>query len=99
MRIIAIGTLRAFWQQPAYRTAEQPLKAWVAVVRAAAWGNPVEAKEMFNSADVLRSGRIIFDISGNRYRIVAHINYRRQIVYIRFIGTHAQYDAIDPQIV
>jgi len=97
MRIISVGTLKAFWEQPAHRDAEQPLRAWVKVVRGAAWANPPAVKRMFNSADILRDGRIVFDIGGNKYRLVAWVNFHYGVVYVRFIGTHRAYDTIDPQ--
>jgi|SRR5690242_4135449 len=97
MRIISVGTLKAFWEQPRHRDAEQPLKTWVRVVRAAAWPDPVAIKAMFNSADILRDGRVVFDIGGNKYRLVAWINYHYGVVYVRFIGTHGDYDRIDAQ--
>lgn len=99
VRIIAVGTLRDFWTQPAYRDAEQALSTWVAVVKAARWDHPAMVKTTFNAADILQAGRVIFDIGGNKYRVVAQINYRSQIIYIRFVGTHAQYDKITPQSV
>jgi mRNA interferase HigB len=77
MRIIAVTTLKAFWQQRAYRDAEQPLYTWIAVTKAAKWQNPSEVKATFNTADVLKGGRVIFDIGGNKYRLVALLNYRR----------------------
>ena len=99
MRIISVGALRAFWERPAYHDAEQPLRAWVKVVRAAHWANPPAVKRMFNSADILRDGRVVFDIGGNKYRLIACVNYHYGVVYVRFIGTHRAYDAIDPQTV
>jgi len=97
MRIIAVGTLKAFWEQPPHRDAEQPLRAWVHVVRAASWSDPPAVKRSFNSADILRDGRAVFDIGGNKYRLVAWINYDFGVVYVRFIGTHCAYDRIDAQ--
>lgn len=99
MRIISVGPLKAFWEQPAYRNAEQPLRAWVKVVRAAEWRNPPAIKRMFNGADILRDGRVVFDIGSNKYRPVAWVNFHYGVVYVRFIGTHHQYDAIDAQLV
>jgi mRNA interferase HigB len=99
MRIISVGTLRAFWERPAYHDAEQPLRAWVKVVRTAHWANLPAVKRMFNSADILRDGRVVFDIGGNKYRLIACVNYHYGVVYVRFIGTHRAYDAIDPQTV
>jgi mRNA interferase HigB len=99
MRIIAIGTLRDFWRGRGHEDAERPLRAWIAVVRRADWAKPSEIKADFNTADVLRDGRAVFDIGGNKYRLVVWINYPYRVVYIRFIGTHAQYDKIDAQTV
>jgi mRNA interferase HigB len=95
MRIIAVGTLRGFWARPGCGDAEQPLRAWVHVVRAAEWANPADVKRMFRSADILPGGRAIFDIGGNKYRLIVAVHYRGKRVYIRFIGTHAEYDRID----
>jgi mRNA interferase HigB len=99
MRIISVGTLKAFWEQPAYRDAEQALRAWFTVVRAARLANPPAVKRMFNSADILRDGRVTFGIGGNKYRLVVWVNYHYGVVYVRFIGTHRAYDAIDPQTI
>ena len=75
--------------------AEQPLRAWVHVVRGAAWSKPTEVKAMFRSADILSGGRVVFDIGASKYRLVAAVLYRGKRVYVRFIGTHQEYDAID----
>ena len=95
MRIIAVGTLRDFWGRPGRHDAEQPLRAWVHVVKAADWSRPTDVKRMFRGADILPGGRVIFDIGGNKYRLVAAVHYRGQRVYVRFVGTHAEYDRID----
>lgn len=94
MRIISVGTLKTFWEQPAYRDAEQPLRTWVKVTKAAQWTDPPAVKRTFNATDILKDGRVVFDIGGNKYRIVAWINYAYATVYVRFIGTHGQYDTI-----
>lgn len=99
MRIISVGTLKAFWNQPAYQDAEQPLRTWVRVTKAARWADPPAVKQVFGSADILRDGRVVFDISGNKYRLVAWVNYHYGIVYVRFIGTHRDYNGIDAQTV
>ena len=99
MRIIAVGTLRDFWSQPGRSDAEQPLRTWVRIVKAAEWSQPTEVKEMFRSADILPNGRVIFNIGGNKYRLVAAVHYRGQRVYVRFIGTHREYDDIDARSV
>jgi len=97
MRVIALRTLREFWERPGNRDAEQPLKTWHAVTKAAVWGNPAEVKRDFNSADILKSGRVIFDIGGNKYRLVVHIRYAKQIAFVRFVGDHREYDRINPE--
>ena len=99
MRIIAVGTLRDFWSRPGRHDAEQPLRAWVHIVRAADWSKPTDVKEMFRSADILAGGRVIFNIGGNKYRLVAAVHYRAKRIYVRFIGTHKEYDNIDAETV
>ena len=95
MRIIAVGTLKKFWSSPGRGDAEMPLRAWVHIVKGGDWSRPNEVKEVFGSADLLANGRVVFDISGNKYRLVAAIHYRGKRVYVRFIGTHRDYDKID----
>lgn len=99
MRIIAVSTLREFWSRPGRRDAEQPLRAWVHVVKAAEWSKPTDVKAMFRSADILGGGRAVFDIGGNKYRLVTAIHYRGKRIYVRFIGTHRDYDEIDANAV
>lgn len=99
MRIIAVSTLKEFWSLPGRRDAEQPLRTWVHVVKGADWSKPTDVKQMFRSADFLSNGRAIFDIGGNKYRLVVAIHYRGKRVYVRFIGTHADYDKIDAKTV
>jgi mRNA interferase HigB len=95
LRIIAVGTLREFWARPGRSDAEQPLRAWASVVKAADWSKPTDVKDMFRSADILANGRAVFNIGGNKYRLVAAVHYRGKRVYIRFVGTHAEYDRIN----
>jgi mRNA interferase HigB len=99
VRIISVATLKEFWTRLGRRDAEQPLRTWVRVVRAADWSKPSDVKETFQSADILKGGRVIFDIGGKKYRLVAAIHYRGKRIYIRFIGTHAEYDTINPDTV
>jgi mRNA interferase HigB len=99
MRIVAVSTLRDFWMRPGCRDAELPLRTWVQVIKAADWSKPTNLKSTFRSADILRGGRAIFDIGGNKYRLVAVIHYRGKRVYVRFIGTHKEYDQIDAESV
>jgi mRNA interferase HigB len=98
MRIIAVSALRKFWSRPGRHDAEQPLRTWVHVVQAANWSKPTDVKLMFRSAGILRNERVVFDIGGNEYRLVAAVHYRGKRVYVRFIGTHAEYDQIDAAV-
>jgi len=98
--VIALGTLKAFLRsKPAFADARQPVMAWYRQVRAADWATPAEVKRDIRTASILKDGRAVFNIAGNKYRIVVWINYSYRVVYIRFIGTHRQYDGIDAQTV
>jgi mRNA interferase HigB len=100
MRVIALRTLRQFWESnPAYIDAEQSTLAWFRHVLKADWAQPGELKKDFGNASILRDGRAVFNIAGNKYRIVVWINYPYRVVYVRFIGTHKQYDGIDAQTI
>ena len=95
MRIIAKKTLREFWEQRRYRDAEQPLQAWLKVASPADWASPAAVKADYGNASILADNRVCFNIGGNKYRLVVKINYPYRVVYIRFVGTHAEYNAID----
>lgn len=99
MRVISVSTLKEFWARPGCGDAEQRLRTWVKVVRAAEWARPTDVKATFRSADILANGRAIFDIGGNKYRLVTAIHYRGKRIYVRFIGTHKEYDKIDANTV
>jgi len=93
MRIIAKAALRDFWDL--HPEAEQPLKSWHALTKAANWETPAQVKGLFGTADILPGSRVVFNIGGNKFRLIVKISYRWKIVYIRFIGTHAAYDDVD----
>jgi mRNA interferase HigB len=98
VRIIALSTLKAFLNRnPGYADAHQPLMAWYRQVKAADWATPADVKRAIRSASILKDGRVVFNLAGNKYRLVVWINYPYRVVYIRFIGTHRQYDMIDAQ--
>ena len=99
VRIIAVSTLKAFARSSAYADAQDPLMAWVRQVKAADWASPAEVRRDIGSASILKDDRAVFNIAGNKYRIVTWINYPYRVVYIRFVGTHAQYDRIDAQTI
>ncbi|HTW94310.1 MAG TPA: type II toxin-antitoxin system HigB family toxin [Tepidisphaeraceae bacterium] len=95
MRIISRKRLRQFWENPKYFDAEQPLKAWFREASKATWANPLVVKAMYRSASIVGNSRVVFNIAGNKYRLVVQVNYAYQIIYVRFVGTHQQYDQID----
>ena|SRR5215213_1942169 len=100
MRVIALSTLKAFWEDnPEFGDAREPVLVWYRHVLRTDWASPADAKRDFGHASVLRDGRVVFNIAGNKYRLVVWINYSYRVVYIRFLGTHAQYDAIDAQTI
>ena len=93
MRIIAVRTLREFWQR--HPDAEQSLRAWYTNVKHAAWKSSADVKVSYRNASILSAKRVVFDIKGNDYRLVVEIDYSYEVIYIRFIGTHRDYDRID----
>ena len=97
MRIIALSRLKAFYEHPGREDSKSALTQWYAAAKKSAWDSPTDVKRDFGSASILKSGRVVFNIAGNKYRLVVWINYAYKIVYIRFIGTHEEYDGIDVQ--
>lgn len=97
MRIIAISYLKAFWEQ--YPDAEQPLLAWIDEAKKAKWQSPSHIKEKYRSVSILKNRRVVFNIKGNAYRLVIAVAYRYGALYVKFIGTHQEYDAIDAETV
>ena len=98
MRVVALATLKALLEaKPVHTAAREPVMAWYRQVKAADWANPANVKRDVRSISILKDGRAVFNIAGNKYRIVVWINYPYRVVYIRFIGTHRMYDAIDAQ--
>ena len=100
VRIIALSTLKAFVDNgPEHAVAREPTMAWYRQVRMADWASPADVKQEIRSASILKDGRVVFNVAGNKYRIVVWINYRYRVVYVRFIGTHKAYDSIDAQTI
>lgn len=97
MKIISVKILKDFWQ--VYPDSEQHLKAWVDEVKHTTWRQPADIKSKYRNASVLKNRRIVFNIKGNHYRLIVAIAYRFGAVYIKFIGTHAQYDTVDAETV
>lgn len=100
MRVIALKTIKEFIEsRPEHADAREAALAWYRQVLKADWASPAELKREIGNASILRDGRVVFNVAGNKYRIVAWINYPYRVVYVRFIGTHRQYDRIDAQSV
>ena len=97
MRIIARKTLREFWETHA--DAKQALQAWYADTKAATWKTPADIKSVYHNASFITHNRVVFNIKGNQYRLIVAIQYEYGIVYIRFIGSHQEYDKIDAAII
>ena len=97
MRVIARSTLREFWE--VHPDCERALKGWYREAKAADWQGPAEVKAEYLSASILHDNRVVFNICGNKYRLVVRISYKSGAVYIRFVGTHSEYDAIDARTI
>lgn len=95
MKIVSVKILREFWIL--FPNAEQHLKAWVDEVKQAEWLQPSDIKEKYRSASILENRRVVFNIKGNDYRLIVSVAYRFGAIYIKFIGIHAQYDAINAE--
>ena len=92
-RIIAKSTLREFWEKHA--DSEQYLKTWYDTAKSAKWFSPNDVKQTYINASILKDSRVVFNIKGNSYRLILKFNYEKQWAFIRFIGTHAEYDKIN----
>jgi len=96
-RVFAKSTLREYWD--IHPDCEQYLKTWFDTVMSSNWKSPNDVKNTYIQASILKNNRIVFNIKGNSYRLVAKFNYEKQWVFIKFIGTHAEYDTIDANTV
>lgn len=93
VNVIALKTLRVFWEK--HPDAVEPLQAWHDGVRAEDWGSAADAVRQFPNVSVLNDRRLVFNIGGNKYRLVVKVHFKTKTVFVRFIGTHADYDRID----
>ena len=99
MRIIARRTLREFWEGAGHQDSEQPLRAWFAEASKTDWATPADIKRQHRNASLIGKSRVIFNIGGNKNPLVVAIKYASRILFIRFVGTHADYDRIDVEAV
>lgn len=95
MKIIAVSNLQNYWLQPNRRDSEGALKAWFAEARLAKWTCPQDVKNQYANASIIGNNRVVFNIKGNDYRLIVGIAYKIEVVYVKFIGTHAEYDKVD----
>jgi mRNA interferase HigB len=93
MRIISRKALRLFWED--HSDAQQALQAWYADVKRAQWKSPADIKKIYRNVSILANNRIVFNIKGNKYRVIVAVQYKFKIVFIRFVGTHQEYDQVD----
>ena len=97
MKVIAVGTLRDFWAR--HPDAEQPLKAWYDEAKHAVWRTPQDIRQRYASASFVGHNRVVFNIKGNDDRLVVAVRYTSTMMFIRFVGTHAEYDRIDAETI
>ena len=95
MRVIAKRTLREFYQQANRRDAQGPLEAWHSEAAKAVWRSPHDIKAQYANASILTDTRVVFNIAGNKYRLVVNVDYVRQALYVKFVGTHKAYDKLE----
>ncbi|NOH26197.1 type II toxin-antitoxin system HigB family toxin [Vibrio coralliilyticus] len=95
MRVLSKATLREFWEQSKYADSEMSLRAWYDEAKTADWQTPQDIKNLYRNASFVGNNRVVFNIHGNKYRLIAALNYKYSIVYVRFVGTHAEYDKVD----
>ena len=97
MRIVALSALRECWRR--HPDAEVPLRAWYAIARRAIWRRPGGIKAAYRNASIIANNRVVLNIKGNDYRLVVAVHYNRGMMFIRFVGTHREYDHIDAEAI
>ncbi len=97
MRVIAVSTLREYWKE--YPECEQSLRSWLQEIKKAKWESPQQLKIQYNNASVLSGKRIVFNINGNKYRLIVDIEFGLQIIFIVWFGSHEEYDKIDAKTI
>ena len=97
MRVRARRTLREFWV--VHPSAEQPLRAWFSEATAGSWDSPQSIKDRYRHASFVGDNRVVFNIGGNKFRLITHVNYEFGIVYIKYVGTHADYNRVNPETI
>ena len=99
MHVIKRKTLVEFYQQPEHQDSKGALEAWYYEAKHARWSSPADIKAQYRSASILKDNQVVFNIAGNKYRLVVRINYDSKTVFVRFIGTHREYDKVDAEVI
>ncbi|MDJ0819373.1 MAG: type II toxin-antitoxin system HigB family toxin [Desulfobacterales bacterium] len=99
MHVISRKKLVDFYKQPGRQDAKGQLEAWYYEAKHAQWASPVDVKAQYGSASIIGDNRVVFNIAGNKYRLVVRINYDSKTVFVRFVGTHREYDKIDAEVI
>ena len=99
MHLIKRKTLIEFYERLGRQDAKGPLEAWYYEASRAQWASPADVKEQYRSASILKDNRVVFNIAGNKYRLIVRINYGSKTVFVRFIGTHQEYDKINAEVI
>jgi len=99
MHVIKRKTLVEFYQQPGHQDAKGALEAWSYEAKHTQWASPTDIKALYRSASILKDNRVVFNIAGNKYRLIVRINYDSKTVFVRFIGTHREYDKINAEVI
>jgi len=99
VRVIARSTLKKFWERPGHGDAKGALASWHDEALKAQWSSPHDIKARYANASICGNNRVVFNIAGNKYRLVVEMQYRAGIAWVKFVGTHAQYDQIDVETV
>jgi mRNA interferase HigB len=99
MHVISRKKLIDFYSQPERQDAKGQLEAWYYEAKHAQWSSPADVKAQYRSASIIGNNRVIFNIAGNKYRLIVRINYDSKTVFVRFIGTHREYDKIDAEVI
>lgn len=99
MRVIAKSSLKKFWGNQIYSDAQSPLESWYEETVKAKWHSPQDVKNQYGNASICDNNRVVFNIGGNKYRLVVEMQYQAGIVWVKFIGTHVQYDKINVEVI
>jgi mRNA interferase HigB len=99
MHVISRKKLIEFYEQPGRQDAKGQIEAWYYEAKRAQWESPTDVKAQYGSASVIGDNRVVFNIAGNKYRLIVRINYNSKPVFVRFVGTHQEYDKIDAEVI